>query len=249
VRGADGPGARVAALFDVGYCLMDESARLASALAWLAETLTRRGRPTSAAALGAAYRDACRAPSPTEPSLVVQTLQGLGVPDGEAQALRPALPWEAVPLDAYPDAVPALRTLRGAGFRVGVLANQPPSTRADLDRAGLSALCDGVWLSGVVGLAKPESRFFRLPLEVWGTPAERVAYVGDRPDHDVAPAKALGMATVRVLTGPHAEQPVRGDGEAPTMEARSLAEAVDRLLEWQARLGLRRAARRHGDVI
>ena len=27
----------VGALFDVGYCLMDESARLAHALAWLAE--------------------------------------------------------------------------------------------------------------------------------------------------------------------------------------------------------------------
>jgi len=249
VPAADGPDPRVAALFDVGYCLMDESARLASALAWLAEALNRRGRPACAAGLVAAYRDACRAPSPTEPSLVVQTLRGLGVPDGEAQAIRPALPWEAVPLDAYPDAVPALRTLRGAGFRVGVLANQPASARADLDRAGLSALCDGVWLSGAVGLAKPEPRFFRLPLEAWGTPAERVAYVGDRPDHDVAPAKALGMATVRVLSGPHAEQPARGAGQAPTMEARSLAEVADRLLEWQARLGSRRAARRHGDVI
>ena len=246
---ADGPDPQVAALFDVGYCLMDESARLASALAWLAEALTRRGRPARAAALVAAYRDACRAPSPTEPSLVVQALQGLGVPLGEALAIRRALPWEGVPLEAYPEAVPALRTLRGAGFRVGVLANQPASARADLDRAGLSALCDGVWLSGAVGLAKPEPRFFRLPLEAWGTPAERVAYVGDRPDHDVAPAKALGMATVRVLSGPHAEQPARGAGQAPTMEARSLAEVADRLLEWQARLGSRRAARRHGDVI
>ena len=246
---ADGPDPQVAALFDVGYCLMDESARLASALAWLVEALTRRGRPARAAALVAAYRDACRAPSPTEPSLVVQALQGLGVPLGEALAIRRALPWEGVPLEAYPEAVPALRTLRGAGFRVGVLANQPASARADLDRAGLSALCDGVWLSGAVGLAKPEPRFFRLPLEAWGTPAERVAYVGDRPDHDVAPAKALGMATVRVLSGPHAEQPARGAGQAPTMEARSLAEVADRLLEWQARLGSRRAARRHGDVI
>ena len=41
-----------------------------------------------ATALVAAYRDACRAPSPTEPSLVVQALQGLGVPLGEALAIR-----------------------------------------------------------------------------------------------------------------------------------------------------------------
>jgi HAD superfamily hydrolase (TIGR01509 family) len=228
---------RVGALFDVGYCLMDESARLARALEWLALTLARAGHPVSAAVLDSCYQEACRAPSPGEPSLLIQVLRGLGVPEAEARGIRRALPWEAVPLQAYPEAVPALRALRETGFRVGVLANQPASTRADLDGAGVSALCDGVWLSEAVGLAKPDPRFFQLPLDAWGLPPGRVAYVGDRPDHDVAPARALGMATVRVLAGPHALQPARSDGETPTMAAPTLAEAVDRLLAWQTSLG------------
>ena len=226
---------------------MDESARLAHALEWLALTLVRAGRPASAAVLDSRYREACRAPSPGEPSLLIQVLHGLGVPLAEARAMRRVLPWEAVPLQAYPDAVPALRALREAGFRVGVLANQPASTRGDLDGAGVSALCDGVWLSDAVGLAKPDPRLFQLPLDAWELPPGRVAYVGDRPDLDVAPARALGMATVRVLTGPHALQPPRRDGETPTMEARTLTEAVDQLLAWQA--ASRADARRHGDVI
>ena len=230
------PPARPGVLFDVGYCLLDESARLARALDWLAAALAARGRPLGADRLDAAYREACRAPSPGEPSLLIQALRGLGVPTDDAQAVRRELPWDRAPLEPYPDALPALRRLRAAGLRIGVLANQPASAAADLARAGVTALVDGVWLSGAVGLAKPDPRLFRLALDAWAAPAPRVAYVGDRPDNDVAPAKALGMVTVRVRTGPHADQPARGEAEAATMEAATLTEAADRLLAWQARL-------------
>jgi HAD superfamily hydrolase (TIGR01509 family) len=232
---SDGSGV----LFDVGYCLMDESARLRRALDWVAETLsagTAGGRPASSATLAALYGSACRHPRPGESSLIVQILLEAGVPAAEAQAIRRRLPWDALPLDVYPDAVQSLRALRDSGFRVGVLANQPASARTDLDRAGVSPLCDGLWLSGAVGLAKPDPRFFRLALDTWGLPPRRVAYVGDRPDTDVAPAKALEMATVRLRVGPHAGQPARGEGETATMEAKSLTEAVVLLRRWREEL-------------
>ena len=181
-------------LFDVGYCLMDETPRLEHALAWLAEALAGSDRGPSSAELREAYLAACRQPDPGEPSLLVQMLRSLGVPAEVTAGLRRRVPWDAVPLEPYPEAVAALRQLRGAGFRLGVLANQPASTRDELERAGIADLCDGVWLSALVGLAKPDPAFLRLALEAWRLEPRRIAYVGDRPDNDVAPAKALGRA-------------------------------------------------------
>jgi FMN phosphatase YigB (HAD superfamily) len=230
--------ARAGILFDVGYCLMDESRRLLHALSWLAGALAEAGQPRSPADLHAAYRVACAGPDPGEPSLLVQMLRSLGIPDGTTAALRRTVPWDAVPLEPYGETLGVLRELRDAGFRLGVLANQPASARADLERAGVAALCDGVWLSEAVGLAKPSPAFFRLALDAWMLVPTSVAYVGDRPDNDVAPAKGLGLATVRLRRGPHADQPARSDGERADIEVPDLTEAARRLLVWRASLGL-----------
>jgi FMN phosphatase YigB (HAD superfamily) len=219
-------------LFDVGYCLMDETPRLDHALSWLAQALT-----TSDISPGAEdLRAACRRPEPGEPSLLVQMLRSLGVPAETTAALRRAVPWDAVPLVAYPETVLALSHLRDAGFRLGILANQPCSARADLDRAGIIPLCDGVWLSEAVGLAKPDPGFFRLALEAWALAPGRVAYVGDRPDNDVAPARTLGLTAVRLRRGPHAEQAPRTEAERADIEARDLREAACGLVAWRATL-------------
>jgi HAD superfamily hydrolase (TIGR01509 family) len=229
--------ARVGVLFDDGYCLMDESARLERAQAWLAEALTTAGQGRSLADLRAAYQLACRQPDPAEPSLLVQMLRSLGVPDQTTAAVRHAVPWDAVPLEPYQETMGALQTLRADGVRLGVLANQPASAREDLDRTGITALCDGVWLSGAVGLSKPDPAFFRLALSAWSLDPRRVAYVGDRPDNDVAPAKALGLLSVRVRRGPHVEQTARSPAEEADIEARDLEDVARRLVSWHAALG------------
>jgi HAD superfamily hydrolase (TIGR01509 family) len=230
------PPGRAGVLFDVGYCLMDESPRLAHALAWLADALAAAGASFTASDLHAAYLAACRQPDPGERSLLVQMLRSLAVPAGTTAALRRAVPWDAVPLEPYPEALTALRDLRGAGFRLGILANQPSSARSDLDRSGIAALCDGVWLSEAVGLAKPDPAFFRLALDAWTLSPDRVAYVGDRPDNDVAPARALGLTAVRLCRGPHAGQAPRTDAERADIEAPDLADAARQLLAWRSAL-------------
>jgi HAD superfamily hydrolase (TIGR01509 family) len=217
-------------LFDVGYCLMDETGRLRRALAWLVEALPAWGHAPAATDLDAAYRAACRHPEGGEGSLLVQMLRSLGVPAETTARLRRAIPWDVVPLDPYPEAAAALGQLRAAGFRLGVLANQPASAQADLDRAGITALCDGVWLSAAVGLSKPDPAFFRLALDAWALPPDRVTYVGDRPDNDVAPAKRLGLTTVRLRRGPHADQPARSEAEQADVDANDLEEAARYLL-------------------
>jgi HAD superfamily hydrolase (TIGR01509 family) len=226
-------------LFDVGYCLMDESRRLDHALAWLARALAAEGAPRDPADLHAAYRAACLQPDPREPSLLVQMLRSLGVPAETTAGLRRGVPWDAVPLEPYPETVMVLRELRAAGFRLGVVANQPASAQGDLDRAGITALCDGVWLSAAVGLSKPDPAFFRLALDAWTLPPGRVAYVGDRPDNDVAPAKRLGLFTVRVHRGPHAGQVAEGEGQRSHVEGEDLEDAARRLRAWRTTLALR----------
>jgi HAD superfamily hydrolase (TIGR01509 family) len=229
-------------LFDVGYVLCDEGPRLRAALEWLSGWLASRGTPCSAARLATLYAEACLAP--TQPSLFKQITQAAGLPPETASEMRRLLPWDATPLVPLAGAQDALARLKSAGVRTGVLANQPASARADLASAGLLDLLDDVWLSEEVRLAKPDPAFFRLALEAWNFAPGRVAYVGDRPDNDVGPARALGLFAVRLRFGPHAEQPTRGPHEEAHADARSLDEAANRLLAWSRGLGGPDAPRR-----
>lgn len=225
--------ARFGVLFDVGYVLLDESARLAEALAWLAPYLAARGVAVTPERLHALYVRACRAPNRSEPSLLVQVARAAGASPELARAQRRDMPWgRLAPLTAYPGTRAALERLRAQGLRLGVLANQPANAADDLAREGLLPLLEGCWLSEAVGLAKPDPAFFRLALDAWGLPPARVAYVGDRPENDVGPSNDLGLLSVRLLQGPHAEQPARGPREVAAVTAPSLPEAVPALLAW-----------------
>ena len=113
---------------------------------------------------------------------------------GRADPLRPA--------DFYPDAESCLRTLHAAGYRVGIVGNQPATTDAlleDLPVPLAIASSSQTW-----GVAKPNPAFFaRVAAELALDPGE-IAYVGDRLDNDVRPAAAAGMVAVFVRRGPWA---------------------------------------------
>lgn len=127
--------------------------------------------------------------------------------------VRPDTPWEEtvrrfraevpdgfVPEDLYPDAVPALKTLRQRGLFVGILGNQPAGRQQDLERMNLPA--DLIATSAGWGLNKPSAAFFnRIVLEVGCRPDE-IAYVGDRVDNDVVPAATSGLVAVHLIRGP-----------------------------------------------
>src|SRR6185436_6756131 len=61
------------------------------------------------------------------------------------------------------------------------------------------------------GVEKPSAAFFRKVVEAAGVPAHEIAYVGDRLDNDVLPAKAAGMTAVFLRRAPwgafHARRP------------------------------------------
>jgi HAD superfamily hydrolase (TIGR01509 family) len=109
--------------------------------------------------------------------------------------------------DWYPDARPCLERLRAAGYRVIACGNTPKFVEDDL-----RSLVDVAASSEGLGVWKPAPEFFERVVELAGFPAEKIAYVGDRVDNDVAPALAAGMVGVHIRRGPwgHLQTPPEG---------------------------------------
>lgn len=102
--------------------------------------------------------------------------------------------------DLYADVRPCLEALCGAGYRVGLVGNQPRWVEAALRKLHLSA--DLIASSEGWGVEKPEPRFFERVAEAAGCSAGEVAYVGDRLDNDVLPARRAGLVAVFLRRGP-----------------------------------------------
>lgn len=130
---------------------------------------------------------------------------------GKAIAERRArgLDYVIAAADFYEDALPTMARLGSMGLIVGVAGNQPPKSEAALKAMGLPA--DIVAGSSTWGVEKPKPDFFARIVEAAGVAPHEIAYVGDRLDNDVIPAREAGLKTVLVRRGPwgrdHAARP------------------------------------------
>lgn len=106
------------------------------------------------------------------------------------------------PDDLYPDAMPCLRALVDAGYRLGVAGNQPSSAETVFRQANLGI--ELVASSETWGVAKPDREFFERVTAELQLPPTEIAYVGDRPDNDIGPAARAGMVAVFIRRGPWA---------------------------------------------
>jgi FMN phosphatase YigB (HAD superfamily) len=133
------------------------------------------------------------------------------------------------PDDLYPDALRSMEALRGAGYRLAVIGNQPARRVAELRALGLPA--EVIAMSESMGVAKPAPAFFARILELLGSPAAAdVAYVGDRIDNDILPAIAAGLRAAWIRRGPWGLIQRLPDGARPAL-------VVDTLDELAARIG------------
>ncbi|MBO0744711.1 MAG: HAD-IA family hydrolase, partial [Candidatus Dormibacteraeota bacterium] len=148
----------------------------------------------------------------------------------KAAALRGTAEPGFGPGDLYPDARPALQTLREAGFQVGIAANQPPGAALSLERCDLSY--DWLLISDLERLSKPDPAFFRLLVRRAGVPPDRIAYVGDRVDNDVLPAAAAGLRPVHVRRGPWGVIHARDQGVS---RAELQTDRLEAVVEWARR--------------
>jgi FMN phosphatase YigB (HAD superfamily) len=163
-----------AVVFDVGETLVDET------------------RAWEAAA------DACGVPRFTLMALVGAMIEA-GRPHGDALGLLGIEPPRQAFFEEqwYPDARPCLARLREAGLVVGAIGNMAVE-HEELIRPEVAFASS----SERLGVEKPSPEFFARVAELAGAPPERIAYVGDRVDNDVAPAMAAGMVGVHIRRGP-----------------------------------------------
>lgn len=132
--------------------------------------------------------------------------------------------------EPFPDTAETLTALARQGYRLGVIANQPRATaEARLEWFGLLNQVEVTLLSGDVGLAKPDPAIFLLAMQMAGCEPAEAIMIGDRPDNDIAPAHRLGMGTVRIRRGLHADCDPRSADEEPDLIVTSLAELTERL--------------------
>jgi 2-haloacid dehalogenase len=121
----------------------------------------------------------------------VSAIEGLLLPDAEANALAESLPtWRA-----FPEVPEALRTLRVHGWRLAILSN----TDSDLLAASLKQIgvpVDLTITASDAGSYKPAHGHWVKFFERSGADRSRHVHVGASLFHDIAPAQEMGMPAV-----------------------------------------------------
>jgi 2-haloalkanoic acid dehalogenase type II len=117
-----------------------------------------------------------------------------GVPRaGALEALMASLRFEA-----FDDAAPALRDLRGRELTLVVVSNWDCGLSDVLERLGVRELVDAVITSAEVGAAKPDPQIFEAALAAARCAPPEALHVGDSADADIAGASAAGIRAIRI---------------------------------------------------
>ena len=118
----------------------------------------------------------------------------------------------------FPRVPITLMTLREQGHNIYVATQGTSIKQWDkLIRLGIALYFDGVFVSEDIGRTKDEL-FFKEVLKRLGSKPSDCMMVGDREDADIAPAKAVGILTVRVLQGKRKDTPSGADHVITDME-------------------------------
>jgi HAD superfamily hydrolase (TIGR01549 family) len=179
-----------AVVFDVGETLVDETRQHGEWADWLGVP-----RHTFSAVFGAMvatgreFRDALQL---FRPGFDLPTERQRRAEAGSVDGFTEA--------DLYPDTRTSLAALHDLGVWVGIAGNQPASAQ-DLLRA-MDLPVDLIATSQGWGVNKPDPRFFAEVIAAVPFPAGQIAYVGDRVDNDMKPAKAAGLHTIYLRRGP-----------------------------------------------
>ena len=124
-----------------------------------------------------------------------------------------------VPKDFVPfnDTVPALKQLREAGYKVGIITNLRRNLDELCEQVGLAPYLDFAVGSEEVGMEKPHPPIFMAALNRVNAAPGEVAHVGDQLRSDVIGAQGVGMHGV--LLNRSGYGPASGD--CPTISSLS----------------------------
>jgi putative hydrolase of the HAD superfamily len=126
---------------------------------------------------------------------IIEGMGGSG--DTYAAAAEMTANWEhARHFELFGDVRPALRAVRAAGIKLGLLSN----TERDLGLfvAHHDLEVDAVLTSRLHGKTKPHETIFRRMLELLDVPAADAVMIGDTIEDDVEGARAVGMRAILV---------------------------------------------------
>jgi HAD superfamily hydrolase (TIGR01509 family) len=105
---------------------------------------------------------------------------------------------EVVELEEHAEA--ALRAARALGLRMAICSNtlwrDDADSRRDWEAFGLGDTFDAHVTSHSTGYAKPHPAIFQRCFDALGVYAQEAAIVGDRPERDIAGARAVGMRAI-----------------------------------------------------
>lgn len=102
-------------------------------------------------------------------------------------------------LALFPGALDLVRALRVHGCKLGIVTNGFAATHNEkVDRVGLRAHVDALFLADEMGMVKPDPEIFRLACRTLGSEPARTAMVGDRYDRDIIGAAGVGLFTVLI---------------------------------------------------
>lgn len=129
-------------------------------------------------------------------------------------------------LEAWPDALPALRTLREAGMRMAFLSNfSPAMLDAGVANSGLGGLFEPHLSTDRVGAYKPDPRAYQMAVDSFGLAHEQILFVAFA-GWDAAGATAFGLPTFWVNRQGGSAEPL---GVAPSAVGATLADLVGHL--------------------
>ncbi|UFR00457.1 haloacid dehalogenase type II [Streptomyces sp. Go40/10] len=147
---------------------------------------------------------------------------GVGDPEAAADQVLAALP--RLPL--HPDVPDGVRALRAAGYRLATLTNgSAATTRAVLDREGLTDCFETHLDVEAVGRWKPAREAYAHAVDAVGVPADEVVLVSVHP-WDIDGAARAGLATAWLRRTP---RPYPAAQLPAAIEATGVRDLADRL--------------------
>lgn len=161
----------------------------------------------------------------TTESVLRDVLVELGCPSVPAPVVRRALDAMYAVSQRHwkleEDALPTLKTLHLAGYRMGLISNagDAKDVLTLVDRHRLRPYLEHIFISAEVGVRKPHPRIFHLALEAFHARPDQAVMVGDLLESDILGAYNSGIASVWINRRAKQPQnnPITPDAVVPTL--------------------------------
>lgn len=159
------------------------------------------------------------------------------LPDRPLEEIRPlAHELHTLWRDSYairkfvPEAADVITCLFRRGYQLGLVSNTTSSTEIHriLAEQSLSGYFDAVILSCKYGRRKPDPAILLTAVEQMGVAPEHCAYIGDRPDRDIATSRKAGFGKSVLIQHPQlSPKPIQGPDQYPDTTITNLTQLLD----------------------